>query len=301
MSQQNEYPKKIISFDEQIKRLIDRGMIIEDVEEAKNFLKNISYFRLQGFWWEFQIDKTNHQFKENTKFSLVIDLYTFDRKLRLLIFDAIERIEIALRTKMIYYLSIEKDQWWFENFNNFFVKEFFDDSLNEIDIELKRTKEIFIKTHYDKYGEETRPPAYKTLEVVSFGCLSKIYSNLNNDISAKNRIAKEFNLPNFSFLKSWLQTFNIIRNIIAHHSRLWNRNIDFPPKSLHSTEFAFIQIPSNLNSFYHCISCILFVLNKISNGHSFKQKFISLLNEHPSINTSEMGFPKDWQNQDIWK
>ncbi|RBA28274.1 Abi family protein [Flavobacterium tibetense] len=300
MPNRKDYPKKILSFDKQIELLQERGMIINDVETAKSFLKNISYFRLQGFWWEFQIDKNNHTFKPNTTFESVIDLYTFDRKLRLLLFDALERIEIALRTKMIYYLSIEKEQWWFEDKNIFFNESFFIDSLDDIDKELARTKEIFIESHYNKYSNENRPPAYKTLEVVSFGCLSKIYSNLKNDITAKDRIAKEFNLPNASFLKSWLQSFNTIRNIIAHHSRLWNRNIDFPPKSLHKTEFNFIEIPSNLNSVFHCISCIVFVLNKVSEGHTVKEKIIELLNENPSIALDEMGFPKNWKEQPLW-
>jgi len=301
MPNKKDYPKKILSFDKQIDQLRERNLIIEDVETAKKFLKNISYFRLQGFWWEFQIDKDNHKFKPNTTFENVIELYTFDRKLRLVIFDALERIEIALRTKMIYYLSIEKDQWWFEDKNIFFSENFFLESLEEIDKELGRTKEIFIESHYAKYGNENRPPAYKTLEVLSFGCLSKLYSNLKNEIDAKDRIAREFNLPNYNFLKSWLQCFNTIRNIIAHHSRLWNRNIDFLPKSLHKTEYNFIEIPNNLNSLYHWLSCIIFVLNKISEGHTVKEKIIELLNENPFIDIDEMGFPKNWKEQPLWK
>lgn len=301
MADKKDYPKKIISFDEQIKQLRERGMIINDIDTAKNFLRNISYFRLQGFWWEFQIDKNNHKFKLNTTFERVIDLYTFDRKLRLVIFDALERIEIALRTKMIYYLSIEKDQWWFEDKNFFFNENFFLKSLADIDDELGRTKEIFIESHYEKYGTEQRPPAYKTLEVLSFGCLSKLYSNLKNDIIAKDRIAKEFNLPNHSSMKSWLQSFNIIRNIIAHHGRLWNRNIHLSPKKLYKTEFNFIEIPDNLNSLYHCLSCIIFVLNKISEGHTVKEKIIGLLNDYSFIEVNEMGFPKNWKEQSLWK
>lgn len=300
MADKKDYPKKIISFDKQIEQLRERGMIIEDADAAKKFLRNISYFRLQGFWWEFQIDKNNHQFKPETTFENVIDLYTFDRKLRLLIFDALERIEISLRTKMVYYLSIEKDQWWFENASIFFNENFFLESLDDIDKELGRTKEIFIESHYKKYGKEFRPPAYKTLEVLSFGCLSKLYSNLKNEIVAKDRIAKEFNLPNHNFLKSWLQSFNTIRNIIAHHSRLWNRNIDFPPKSLHKTEFNFIEIPDNLNSLYHCLSCIVFVLNKVSEGHTVKEKIIELLNDNSFIDIREMGFPENWKQQPLW-
>jgi abortive infection bacteriophage resistance protein len=300
MFEKEDYPKKIISLDKQIEQLQERGMLIEDVDTAKKFLRNISYFRLQGFWWEFQIDKDNHKFKPNTTFESVIDLYTFDRKLRLVIFDALERIEIALRTKMVYYLSIEKDHWWFEDINNFFNQGFFEESIKEIDKELDRTKEIFIESHYDKYGTENRPPAYKTLEVLSFGCLSKLYSNLKNDIPAKDRIAKEFNLPNHNFLRSWLQSFNTVRNIIAHHSRLWNRNIHFPPKSLHKTDFNFIEIPEDKHSLYHCLSCILFVLNKVSEGHTVKEKIIELIDETPIINTSEMGFPENWREQSLW-
>ena len=243
MTSKTDYPKKVISFDKQIKLLQERGLIIENPDSAKEYLRNISYFRLQGFWWEFQIDKKNHKFKEGTTFKNIIELYTFDRKFRLIIFDALERIEIALRTKLVYYPSIELDQWWFENENNFFSKEFHGESLKEVDKELGRTKEVFIKSHYNKYGNEHRPPAYKTLEVISFGCLSKLYSNLKNEVTAKDRVAKELNLPNHNFLRSWLQTFNTIRNIIAHHSRIWNRNIDFAPKFLHKTEFDFINKP----------------------------------------------------------
>lgn len=301
MTFQEDYPKKILTFDNQIQQLRDRGLVIENIDRAKQFLRNISYFRLQGFWWEFQENKENHTFRSGTTFEDIINLYTFDRKFRATIFDAIERIEIALRTKLIYYPSIELGQWWFEDSDNFFSERFLEQALEEIDKELNRTKEVFIASHYSKYGDEHRPPAYKTLEVISFGCLSKLYSNLNNNITAKNRVAKEFNLPNHTFLKSWLQSFNTIRNIIAHHSRIWNRNIDFPPKFLHTTEFDFIEKPENEHSMFHCMSCLIFLLNKVSLGHSLKEKLINLLEENQFINKSEMGIPSNWREQAIWK
>jgi abortive infection bacteriophage resistance protein len=301
MTYQEDYPKKILTFDNQIQQLRDRGLIIENVNSAKEFLRNISYFRLQGFWWEFQDNKETHTFQKGTTFEDIINLYSFDRKFRAIIFDAIERIEIALRTKLIYYPSIELGQWWFEDFDNFYSNNFLKQSLEEIDKELGRTKEVFIKSHYSKYGSEHRPPAYKTLEVISFGCLSKLYSNLNNNITAKNRVAKEFNLPNHFFLKSWLQSFNTIRNIIAHHSRIWNRNIDFSPKFLHTTEFDFIEKPINEHSMYHCMSCLIFLLNKVSKGHSLKEKIINLLEENHFLNISEIGIPSNWREQAIWK
>jgi abortive infection bacteriophage resistance protein len=133
MTSKAGYPKKVISFDKQIKLLKERGLIIENPDFTKEYLRNISDFRLQGFWWEFQIDKENHKFKEGTTFKNIIDLYNFDRKFRLIIFDALERIEIALRTKLVYYPSIELDQWWFENENNFFSRQYHQESLREVD------------------------------------------------------------------------------------------------------------------------------------------------------------------------
>jgi len=300
MSCKEDYPKNIISFDKQIELLESRGMMIEDKVLAKDFLKNISYFRLQGFWWEFQKDKGKHEFHEGVRFEDVIQLYTFDRKLRLLVFDALERIEIALRAKLVYYLSIELGQWWFEEPSNFRNPAYHKEVLAEIDKELKRTKEVFISSHRNKYGNSGRPPAYKTLEVVSLGCLSKLYSNLHNNVAAKDRIATEFNLPKSLFMMSWLKTFNVIRNITAHHSRLWNRNIDFPPRSLHVTPFPFIEIPSNLNSQYHGLSCILFVLNKVSRGHSINERLIGLFDASDFVEMAEMGFPSDWKTKEIW-
>jgi abortive infection bacteriophage resistance protein len=97
--------KESRSIQEQIELLRQRGMIIEDEEYANLYLRNISYYRLKGYWWDMQKDKTHHIFQKDTFFEDVIARYFFDKELRLILFDAIETIEIALRTKMIYYLS----------------------------------------------------------------------------------------------------------------------------------------------------------------------------------------------------
>lgn len=93
----NKLPKTV---EEQINLLLERGMLFKNSDNAPHFLKNISYYRLKGYWWEMQSDKVNHKFKAYSYFEDVIDLYNFDRHLRLLIFDTIERIEVALRTKL---------------------------------------------------------------------------------------------------------------------------------------------------------------------------------------------------------
>ena len=74
-----DYPKKVLTLNNQITQLKERGLVIDNDNIAENYLKNISYFRLQGYWWEFQVDKQNHKFKEGTNFNDVINLYTFDK------------------------------------------------------------------------------------------------------------------------------------------------------------------------------------------------------------------------------
>lgn len=114
------YNKKATTIIEQIEQLKNRGLIIIDDKEAAYHLSNISYYRLAGYWWPMQSDKANHIFKPNSRFEDVIALYNFDRELRIILFNVIERIEISLRTKMIFHLSHEFDFWWFQKNRYFF-------------------------------------------------------------------------------------------------------------------------------------------------------------------------------------
>src|ERR1700748_1948398 len=108
------YTKPVTTIAQQIQQLKERRLQIADHEVATHILSNISYYRLAGYWWPMQVDKTTHSFKPNSRFEDVVALYNFDRELRILLFDVIERIEIALRTKMINHLSLEHGFWWFQ-------------------------------------------------------------------------------------------------------------------------------------------------------------------------------------------
>lgn len=97
--------KKSRSIEEQIELLKQRGMIVGDEIFAARHLAHISYYRLKGYWWDMQYDKTRHLFQPDSNLEDVVTRYYFDKELRLILFDAIETIEITLRTKMIYHLS----------------------------------------------------------------------------------------------------------------------------------------------------------------------------------------------------
>ena len=105
--------KPAYTIGDQIALLKQRGMLFRNEASAPHYLENISYYRLKGYWWDLQADYTSHTLKPNTFFEDIVDRYNFDRHLRLILFDAIERIEIALRTKMIYHLALSYGGLWY--------------------------------------------------------------------------------------------------------------------------------------------------------------------------------------------
>lgn len=299
------YHKPTIPVKDQIQLLKSRGLLMGDESLAEHYLNNISYYRLAGYWWPMQADKVNHLFKTNSRFENVVALYSFDSELRLLLFNAIERIEIGLRTRMINHLAHEVDPWWFENPLIFKNKLAFAVNLKAIDRDLKNSKEVFIRQHYQKYhADSRRPPAWKTLEVVSFGLLSKLYGNLGSHFESKDTIAKEINTVNHTFLRTWLQSLSQIRNICAHHGRLWNKNLPGRPKLLPRPPAPWLTLVppvSQHHALYVHVCCMKYLLDAISPGHRFTLKLKTLFCKYPSVDLDALGFSKIWDKEPLWK
>ncbi len=299
------YHKPTIPVKDQIQLLKSRGLLMGDESLAEHYLNNISYYRLAGYWWPMQADKVNHLFKTNSRFEDVVALYSFDSELRLLLFNAIERIEIGLRTRMINHLAHEVDPWWFENPSIFKNKLAFAVNLKAIDRDLKNSKEVFIRQHYQKYhADSRRPPAWKTLEVVSFGLLSKLYGNLGSHFESKDTIAKEINTVNHTFLRTWLQSLSQIRNICAHHGRLWNKNLPGRPKLLPRPPAPWLTLVppvSQHHALYVHVCCMKYLLDAISPGHRFTLKLKTLFCKYPSVDLDALGFSKIWDKEPLWK
>ncbi len=254
------YLKKPLTVEEQINRLKERGLLISDINLARKYLSHISYYRLAGYWWPMQENDENHNFKINSTFENVIKLYNFDAELRLVLFDVIEKIEISLRTKLIYHLSHDFNPWWFQDPDLFKDTPALVKSLEKIREEVDRSKDRFIKEHKRKYKKDLRfPPSWKTLELSSLGGLSKLYGNLKNTVAAKDRIAIEFGAVNHTFLPSWLQSIAQIRNLCAHHNRLWNKNLPGTVKLLPKPPFAWIKNVPKPHEFRVCSNKCVFL------------------------------------------
>lgn len=296
-----EYNKLPIDFAQQIEILKERGMIIRQERDALAQLDSISYFRLASYWRFMEQNHETHLFRPNTHFSEIIKLYTFDRQLRSLIFTAIQDIEIALRTRIIHHFSMKYGAFWFLNSSLFKDKDIYDNSIANLRNELGRSKEDFIQEHFDKYNTPDCPPVWKTLEVVSFGTLSKLYCNMR-DAHVKKLVAKDFNLPQYLYLESWIRSASVLRNCCAHHARLWNRRFPIIPKLPQSLPLEWISTqhikPIKL---YAQLCYIAYMEQSITPNSNFRDELISLLSDKPQLILRAMGFPNEWRNEPLWQ
>ncbi|WP_304343593.1 Abi family protein [Chryseobacterium koreense] len=290
---------------EQIQLLKSRGLTIDDESLAFEYLSHVSYYRLGEYWYSLQFDKENHLFKPQSVFSDVIFLYEFDRELRMLLFDVIERIEISLRTKLIYHLSHEFGPWWFQNFDLFTDNRALVKTLANIEEEISRSKEKYIKDHFKKHKDDQRfPPSWKTLEQTSFGSLSKLYGNLKNTIKSKDLIAVELGAVNHTYLPSWLQSIAQIRNYCAHHSRLWNKNLPGSPKLLSKPPFNWVNDVPKQHEFQHLYIhlCLMkYLINIIYAENDFTARLSALLQKYPSVDPNALGMKPNWEEEKLWK
>lgn len=300
------------SIADQISLLKQRGMLFRDESAAHHFLENISYYRLKGYWWDMQDDYTQHTLKPNTYFEDILDRYTFDRHLRLILFDAIERIEIALRTKMIYHLSMTYGGLWYLNANLFETTPLpadpnitiYQNTILELKKEFFRSQEIFIKDQRRRHPNEDAD-AWKIMEVASMGTLSKLYKNLKHQLPEKATIANEMGLNFHSELSSWLEAITYVRNIIAHHSRLWSRNmVKVPTVNLNNPLSIWLDKPLTkvqTKKPFLIISTLLYLCNQVTPNHQIKSKIKTLFANNPNIPIYKLGFLNNWQNQGLWK
>ncbi len=296
-----DYNKTALDYPQIITLLKRRNLLFANETVALKQLQIISYFRLANYLRPMEQDKVSHIFKPNSYFENAIDLYYFDKQLRALLFTAIQSFEVALRSKIIHHFSLRYVAFWFLNQDLFSDKRIFSECLTHIQQEVLRSKEDFIQEHLEKYDNPPLPPAWKTLEVVSFGTLSRVFCNFS-DVSLKKKIARELNLPQHRYLESWCKSLVALRNNLAHHSRTWNRTFPIQPqlpRTLNGEWIEIIGVPSN--KLYAQLCCLAYLQNAIHPGNDFKQSFRTLLDAHQNVDVSAMGFPSNWESQPLWK
>lgn len=295
------YTKSPLTIPEQIQRLKNRGLSFNQEDKAAHYLSNISYYRLRAYTYPFQDNNSpEHPFTRHVDFDEIIHLYVFDRRLRFIIFNALEKVEIALRTKIIYEMSLSYGGHWQENPNLFINAEYFDNNTESIQREMKRSKEDFIKHYRDTYTNPENPPSWMSLEVVSMDLLSKLFSNIKEN-GAKARILNAFGHKRFNILTSWIHSFVGLRNVCAHHGRLWNRRFTISPTIPYNMQFILLNNRSiQYNKLYALLSCLNYTLRIVSPGSHFIETLKAHLYTCNLAELHHMGFPDNWEREPLW-
>jgi len=303
------YQKNALNFIEQIAKLSAKGMVFPNNQQAQQQLSNISYYRLSGYWHPFrqrnQQQNITNQFEEDTSFNTVISLYEFDCKLRTLILDAIERIEIAVRTQFTYHIGHAYGAFGHTDAKNFHPKFNHASWFKKLEDETYRSSDEFIKHYKSKYQGFPTIPIWMLTEVMSLGALSIGYSGLINDqksgVEDKKAIAQHFNLHHKK-LANWLHILTYVRNVCAHHSRLWNRELAIRPDKTKDKNWQPPITPRNDRVFYILLMLrhLLIAINSNDDWAREMNSIIAPLAENGRWRAS-MGIPKNWREHPIWK
>lgn len=274
-------------------------MQIEDDSKALHLLQHISYFRLSGYWFPLLRDKKNHVFKENATFNTAFKLYCFDRQLRQMVLSEIEKIEVAIRAKTVYVKAEKHGPFWFQNQNLFYNLEIHANTLLKIGDEFKRGDEEFIVAFRKKYSNPL-PSSWMTMEISSFGTLSMIYKNLKPG-KEKRAIAHHFGLAD-SVFETWLHSIVYLRNVCAHHTRLWNRAMSIRPQIPRKPQKVWLKKADITNNrTYFILSMILYFLQTVNPKNTFSSRFQNLLHAYENVDVKALGFPDCWIEEPLWK
>lgn len=297
-----KFTKPAIDLDAQIALLRSRGLLVPDEARAKHYLRFVGYYRLAGYSLPFQVNYNadgSHRFLDGVSFDDVLDLYVFDRKLRLAVTDALERIEVAFRAELSQSMSERHGPHWYMNAALFIPKYnhagFLELLKKDIghDPAKAAMRQTFIQHYYEKYGDPVLPPSWMAFEVLSLGAVSQVFKSLLRE--HQKPVAKAFGLDG-SVLASWLHAIVYLRNLAAHHQRLWNRSYTIKP-IIAKQYAAELTDPSR---FYAQAVTIEVLLKVVSPDTHWGDRLAALLADHPKLRADRLGFPPDWQQRAIW-
>ena len=296
------YDKPALTVDEQIAQLVGRGMVFEDRVRAAHYLRELNYYRLSGYWLRYERDHRTHEFLPGTSFEGVLADYVFDRELKLLVLDAIERLEISVRTRWAHELGLRhgahahldstlfkpRSQKWSHSV-----------AVAHLVGGVEQSRERFIRHLRDRY-DELLPPIWASVEVMSLGQISRWFSHLRH-AADRNAIAADYELDE-TLLGSFLHHASVVRNICAHHARLWDRDLPFRAQLPRKHPVALVASLNHIeaSSTYNTLTLLGWLIGRISPGQTWVARVCDHVLQHPPA-TRAMGFPHDFQRRPIWQ
>ncbi len=284
-----KYEKSWKSIDEQADLLTnDKGLVCTDRASLERALLEIGYYRLSAYWFPFKVqgEDGHTRFRDNTTLEMILRSYEFDRRLRILMFDAIGKIEVYLRSRLAHLASRETGEFDYpEAVLPRLKKEF----------SAAKRNEQYIKHFVRKYGDEHElPPFWVLTECLTMGAIELLYANASSQ--TRSIMASEFDVK-VRVLKSWISVLRAARNACCHHSRVWNRTWGVKP-----------VIPNAWKDFigpndktYAVLSVLAYMLERICGSAQWTKDLDKLLSEFEDIPTCRLGFFDGWKETDPWE
>lgn len=324
------FSKPALDVPSQLKLLQQRGLHIKNRERALLFLEAVSFFRLTPYMRPFQdMQDPQHHFRPDTGFRQLVQLYDFDRRLRLLVMDAIERIEVAVRAAISNHMGPTQGSHWYldpqlfasaydhqrlldtvnqkqERATRDFHRECqrierITDSQRKVLLKAQRSRESYVRYYPLTYREPTLMPGWAMLEELTLGELSHLYAGLARDADRK-AIARRLQLV-APLLESWLHTLTTIRNICAHHARLWNRELGVSPEFPKKARFPwpqYLQSGAQHRRLFPILCILSHLMRQVSPDTSWDSRLQHLIQQFPSVDLPAMGFAPQWQEDAFW-
>lgn len=322
-----QYSKPYLSYAQQLNLLKQRGLLIPSDQDALHLLETLGYYRLSGYLYPFRNlppvgtipFKRLDTFSNGASIKFAEDLYNFDRRLKTLIMYAIERLEVAIRARIAYVMGAV-DPFCYSsahhldaNFSKItydvsgrLKRSNFDQWQDKFGRNLSRSSEDFMQHFHDNY----RPPLpiWIAIEVWDFGLLSFFYSGMK--YANRTSLSSYYGLGDKQdVFGSWLRNLNYVRNVCAHHSRLWNRSLVDQPRSLPVGQIPDLDhLIGDSKAQVHIYStlCILqYFMQKIGLNANWGSQVKLLIQSFPvtsgSVSVSDMGFPVGWEGQNLWR
>lgn len=315
-----KYAKPYKTIPDQVALIHGRGMTIDSQAKAEEYLRRIGYYRLSAYWYPFRERTTdqhgNHTiedtYKADTSFKTIIDLYAFDKALRLLLLDGLERIEVSVRTEVALALGrydplAHRDP---TNFDGNFTKtppnwtSKHQQWLTRLDDKASDSKEEFAAHFRSKYPQQ-HMPVWIAIELLDFGPLSIALKGMK--YIDQKAIASNYGLPSAALLTSWIWSLSGVRNVCAHHARLWNKPLvvqpSLPALGLLPDLDHLRTAPGTNSRLYAAAAIIRYILRRINPRSEWHKRLASHLLSFPTsqvITLSAAGFPSDWQSQPLW-
>ena len=303
------YSKPPLNIPDQLQQLRDRGLLVGSDDLALNALGLIGYYRLSAYWLFFEEppapgETRSHRFKPDSSFEQVIELYDKDRLIRLLAIDAIERIEIAARSAWVQELSIKHGphcyldpQLFKSDFNH-------DEQIKQLRGQLQQSNEIFVIHYQQTYSEPELPPIWAMTELISLGTLRTWIAA--TELDSKTKVARSMGMPSAQVLNSVLHSLNLLRNISAHHGRLWNRLIVKRLPKIKKIQDLLVMEEADgegvqpSKKLYNYLVVMAIIVRKVAPLSTWPLRMAGVISTMPPEQQDAMGCPVGWEQKQPW-